>query len=242
MMGVTLPHWGNAWQDTLVPAYAWQAGGFSSLETWKQTARAKWADLAAVPSTRDVPFDLRVEEEVDCGLYVRKKISFAGSSAWRVLGYLLMPKGDGPFSGVVAIHDHGAFFYWGKEKVVQTEALERAGLKGFVQDSYEGQPFGDELARRGFAVIAIDGYFWGERQVVDAKSVIAGRVPETVEETKLCNRFLYEHQANAAMNLMQMGLTWHGVLLNDDLRSAQLLASLPEIDKNRVACCGLSVM
>jgi dienelactone hydrolase len=237
----SLPVWGNTWQDTLAPAYAWQSGRFSSLEDWKETAREKWADLAALPATRDVPFDLRIEEEIDCGDYVRKKINFAGASAWRVSGYLLIPKGVWPFPGVVAIHDHGAFFYWGKEKIVKTEALERVGLKGFVQDSYEGQPFGDELARRGFAVIVIDGYFWGERQVVDAKSVIDGRVPETVDETKLCNRFLYEHQATAAMNLMQMGLTWHGVLLNDDLRSAQLLASLPEVDSRRVACCGLSV-
>jgi dienelactone hydrolase len=237
MISETLPIWGNTWQDTLLPAYAWQMGAFSSLETWKHTARAKWADLAALPTTRD----LQVEEEIDCGSYVRKKISFVGASAWRVPGYVLMPKGEGPFPGVVAIHDHGAFFYWGKEKVVKTEALERAGLKNFVENSYEGQPFGDELARRGFAVIAIDGFFWGERQVVRAEAAIEGRVPETVEETKLCNRFLYEHQAMVALNVMQMGLTWHGVLLNDDLRSAQLLASLPQVDNNRVACCGLSV-
>lgn len=64
---------------------------------------------------------------------------------------------------------------------------------------------------------------------------------QTVEETRRCNQFLYDRQALTAMNLMQMGLTWHGVLLNDDIRSAQLLASLPEVDGERIACCGLSV-
>ena len=63
MISETLPIWGNTWQDTLLPAYAWQMGAFSSLETWKHTARAKWADLAALPTTRDLPFDLQVEEE-----------------------------------------------------------------------------------------------------------------------------------------------------------------------------------
>jgi len=237
----TLPPWGNAWQDTLTPAYAWDAARFASREQWQQTARDKLLDLAAVPDTEALPFDLQVEDETDCGRYVRRKVSFVGSAAWRVPGYLLLPKGPCPFPGVVAIHDHGAFFYWGKEKVVATAALQRPGLQAFVQNSYEGQPFGDELARRGFAVIAIDGFFWGERQVPGAEAEIGGHVPETVEETKQCNRFLYEQQAITAMNIMQMGLTWQGVLFNDDRRSAQLLASLPQVDSERVACCGLSV-
>lgn len=236
-----LPDWGNDWQETLRPSLGWQPGRFESLQDWRQAARAKVAELSAMPDTEDLPLDLQVEEEADCGSYVRRKVSFAGSAAWRVPAYLLMPKGPGPFPGVVAIHDHGAFFYWGKEKVIGTPALERPGLQSFVQDSYDGQPIGDELARRGFAVIAIDGFFWGERRVPGAEEQIGGRIPETVEETKTCNRFLYERQALTAMNLMQMGLTWQGVLLNDDRRSAQLLASLPEVDATRIACCGLSV-
>ncbi len=241
MIHDSLPSWGNIWQDTLEPELAWRQGRFAGLEDWQQQARSKILDLAAVPSTQDLPLDLQIESEVDCGSYLRKKISFAGSAAWRIPGYLLLPKGSGPFPGVVAIHDHGAFFYWGKEKVVTTDALSRPGLQQFVDTSYEGQPFGDELARRGFAVIAIDGYFWGERRAAGTEETIGGVIPETVEQTRQCNRFLYEQQALCAMNLMQMGLTWHGVLLNDDRRSAQLLASLPEVDGGRIACCGLSV-
>ena len=237
----TLPAWGAAWQDTLAPAYAWDPARFASREIWHQTACSKLLDLAAVPETAALPFDLQIEAETDCGDYLRQKVSFVGSAAWRVPGYLLLPKGPGPFPGVVAIHDHGAFFYWGKEKIVTTEALQRPGLREFVQTSYEGQPFGDELARRGFAVIAIDGHFWGERRLPGSQDTIGGGVPETVEQTRQCNRYLYEQQAMAAMNLMQMGLTWHGVLLNDDRRSAQLLASLPQVDGERIACCGLSV-
>lgn len=236
-----LPSFSDSWQDTLTPALAWQADRFDSIDAWRQQARAKILDLASVPETGDTPLDLRVESEVDCGTYVRQRISFAGTAAWRVPGYLLLPKGSGPFPGVVAIHDHGGFFYWGKEKVVATDALEREGLKDFVETSYDGQPFGDELARRGFAVLAIDGFFWGERQVPGAHDTIDGRTPETVAETNLCNRFLYEQQAMTALNLMEMGLTWQGVLLNDDMRSAALLASLPQVDSTRVACCGLSV-
>lgn len=236
-----LPEWSAAWQDSLIPALAWQPNRFASIDTWRQQAREKILDLAAVPKPGATPFDLQVEAEVDCGSYVRQTITFAGTAAWRVPGYLLLPKGTGPFPGVVAIHDHGAFLYWGKEKVIATQALGREGLKDFVGTSYDGQPFGDELARRGFAVLAIDGFCWGERRVPGAEEVIDGRTPKTVEETKLCNRYLCEQQAMAALNLMEMGLTWQGVLLNDDMRSAALLASLPEVDSERVACCGLSV-
>jgi hypothetical protein len=175
-----------------VKPLAWQQGRFSGLEDWQQQAQSKILDLAAVPSTQKVPLDWEIESAVDCGSYLRKKISFAGSAAWRIPGYLLIPKGAGPFPGVIAIHDHGAFFYWGKEKVGTTDALQRPGLQQFVDTSYEGQPFGDELARRGFAVIAIDGHFWGERRATGAEETIGGAIPDTVEETRQCNRFLYE--------------------------------------------------
>ena len=33
--------------------------------------------------------------------------------------YLLIPKGDGPFPAIIVLHDHGAHFTIGKEKVVR---------------------------------------------------------------------------------------------------------------------------
>lgn len=237
-----LPPWSDAWQDRLEPRLAWSGHRFASLQEWRDIARPKIEDLACAPPPDEVAFDLRVEGAViDRGTHTCHKVSFASTSAWRVPGYLLRPKGAGPFPAVVAIHDHGAFFYWGKEKVVETEALQRPGLRAFVDTGYGGQPFGDELARRGYVVLATDGFFWGERRHRVPDDVIGGGEPHTVDETRACNRYLYEQQALTAMNLMQMGLTWYGVLLHDDRRSAALLASLPEVDETRIACCGLSV-
>lgn len=171
-----LPRWSNAWQDRLRPALAWQPGRFSGLEEWRREARQRLEELASVPDTADVPLDVQVEEVVDRGTYVRRKVSFA-----------------------------------------------------------------DELARRGYAVLAADGFFWGERRVAGAEDRSGGRVPTTVEETRRGNQFLYEQQAMVSMNLMQLGLTWQGILINDDRRAAEVLASLPEVDGRRIACCGLSV-
>ena len=54
--------------------------------------------------------------------YEIRKISFAGSAHYRVPGLLLVPTaGKGPFPGIVALHDHGGYFYHGKEKLVEME-------------------------------------------------------------------------------------------------------------------------
>lgn len=237
-----LPPWGNAWQDRLEPSHAWSRARFDDLDNWRAQARARVEDHARLPPPDDAPFDLRPEADaVDRGSYTCSKVSFAANRVWRVPAYLLRPKGDGPFPAVVAIHDHGGFFYWGKEKVVETDELSRPGLRAHVDKGYGGRTFGDELARRGCVVLAADGFFWGERRHRIPDHVIGGGVPDSVEETLKCNQYLHHQQSLTAMNLMQMGLTWYGVLLHDDRRSAELLAALPEVDETRVACCGLSV-
>ena len=51
----------------------------------------------------------------------------------------------------------------------------------------------------------------------------------------------YDGQQAFASNLMQMGMNWAGVMTYDDLRSVEFLASLPQVDKERIGALGFSM-
>ena len=90
-----------------------------------------------------VPLDVKIEEEVDCGDYVRRFISYASEPGSRVPAYLLIPKtalGKRKIKlpAVLALHQtHAA----GQKVVV--------GLGDSPNDEY-----GVELVKRGFVVLA----------------------------------------------------------------------------------------
>ena len=75
-----------------------------------------------------------------------------------------------PPARVVALHDHSAFKYYGKEKLVAVED-EPPIMKEFKQGTYGGVFVGHELARRGFVVVVPDNFLWGSRK-------LPGSVPE----------------------------------------------------------------
>jgi len=51
----------------------------------------------------------------------------------------------------------------------------------------------------------------------------------------------YEAQQVLAANLYQIGLSWAGTIIWDDVRSAEFVAGLPEFDPDRIAAVGLSM-
>lgn len=93
-------------------------------------------------SEKRCPLDPQTTEEMDCGDYIRRLITYASEPGSRVPAYLLIPKralnGDGKFPAVLALHQtHAA----GQKVVV--------GLGESPNDEY-----GVALAKRGFVVLA----------------------------------------------------------------------------------------
>lgn len=158
------------------------------------------------------------------GRYEARRITFNVSAWSRVPAYLLVPEGPGPFPAVLLLHDHGAHFTIGKEKMVRpfgvsTEVQQDA--EEWTTRCYDGSFVGDSLAARGYVVLSVDALFWGERGCQEGPD--------------------YDVQQALASNLMQMGSSWPSVIHADDLRSAELLASLPMVDSKRIGCLGFSM-
>ncbi len=196
----------------------------AAFTAWQRQGRGKLIDclLQAPKPPTDTAYATIAEE--DRGTYTARKIVFSPSAEYRVPAYLLVPKGRGPFPAMLALHDHGAHFSIGKEKVVRPFGVDEAVSKDaqeWVSTCYGGRFIGDALAEKGYVVLAIDALFWGER----------GR-KEGVE---------YAAQQQLAANLLQLGMSWLGVIAWDDVRSAEFLACQPEVDPARIGAAGLSM-
>ncbi|MBM3212834.1 hydrolase, partial [Candidatus Poribacteria bacterium] len=168
-----------------------------------------------------VPFDPVVISEEDRGTYTARKVVFNITGHSRVLGLMLVPKGEGPFPGVLLLHDHGARFDIGKEKVIKPWDVpeeHKASAQEWVNTCYGGKWIGDELAKRGYVCFCTDALNWSDRGG-------AG----------------YDGQQALAGNLLNLGMSFAGLIVWEDLRAAEFLAFQPEVDKTRIAAMGLSM-
>ena len=215
---------------------------FSNLPAWQKTARARVLDqlFYSPPSVSPSPEVIRRTERDD---HIEEYLTFQTTPDIRVPAYVLVPKkASRPAPGLVVLHCHGGAYVWGKEKVVATEN-EHPVLAEFKQRLYEGTSIANELVRRGYVVITIDMFYWGERRMLLQEDPESYRNRErlTAEEVAAFNRRSSQNEQLVARSLMTAGITWPGVMLWDDLRTLDYLASRPEVDRQRLGCVGLSV-
>ena len=215
---------------------------FRSLATWQKTARARVLEqlFYAPPPVAPAPEIVRRTERDE---YIEEYLTFQTTPDVRVPAYVLVPKKrTGPAPGLVLLHCHGGYYVWGKEKVVGVEN-EHPQLTEFKQRLYEGTSIANELVRRGYVVITIDMFYWGERRMLLDEDPPAYRERErmTAEDISAFNRRSSQNEQLVARSLMTAGITWPGVMLWDDLRTLDYLASRPEVDRQRLGCVGLSV-
>jgi dienelactone hydrolase len=217
-------------------------GRFRNLDAWKREARATVRGLLRYDPPPCDP-KAAVLDRVDCGDFVRERITFNTTPDLRVPAFVLVPKGTRKRRpAIVALHDHGAFFPWGKEKIVATEN-EHPSLRQFKRAVYSGRSYASDLAARGYVVIAIDMFYWGERRMLRADDPPAWREPArmSAEDVSAFNQRSGAACPLVATALFEAGATWSGVMFMDDIRTVDYLASRPEVDPERIGCCGLSV-
>lgn len=130
----------------------------------KQKRDAKFARRFLPPSVVD--FNPKVLDSQKQDGYTSQKIELNLSGESRVLAYLLIPDGKGPFPAVLMLHDHGAEFRIGKEKLVHAwdiSAEKQRVAEQWVEKYYGGRYLGDELAKRGYVCLATDALNWSDR-------------------------------------------------------------------------------
>ena len=222
---------------------SWLRPEFKSLPGWKRKARGKLLELLHYSPARCDP-RAEVVERIDAGEYVREKVYFNTTPDIRVPAFVLVPKkAKLPAPAIVALHDHGGFYFWGKEKIVETEG-EHAVLTEFKKSYYGGKSIASELARQGYVVVVIDMFYWGERRMLldddpaDWRERLCDITPERIAEF---NRRAGQSEQLVGRTIYSAGFTWPGVMFWDDIRTVDYLLTRPEVDPKRIGCVGLSV-
>jgi dienelactone hydrolase len=216
---------------------------FRAVSAWKREARRKFLDLLLY-EPRPVDPEPKTLERVDAGDFWRERVTFRTTPEIRVPAFVLVPKNAKlPAPGIVALHDHGGFYLWGKEKLT-TLPDEHRVLTEFKGDYYGGRSIADELARQGYVVVVIDMFYWGERRMLldDDPPAWKERPPTiTPQEISAFNQRSGQNEQLLGRTLFLTGLTWAGVMFWDDVRTVDYLLTRPEVDPKRIGCVGLSV-
>lgn len=212
---------------------------------WTREARRLVLDLLHYAPP---PVDPRAEvlERVDMGDYVRERVLFSTTPDVRVPAYVLVPRGASPTRpapAIVALHDHGGFYLWGKEKLVAIDG-EHAVLGEFRARYYGGRSIAIDLARRGYVVVVTDMFYWGDRRMLlddDAEDWRARPASMTSARIDAFNARASQNEQLVGRTLYSAGLTWPGVMFWDDIRTVDYLRSRADVDAGRIGCVGLSV-
>jgi dienelactone hydrolase len=216
---------------------------FKALAEWQPNARARIFDHLFYAPPPVAP-QAQVVRRTDKGDYVEEYLTFQTTPDIRVPGYVLIPKKARlPVPGIVALHSHDGVYLWGKEKIVAIEQ-EHPWLTDYKRDAYGGKSITAELVRQGYVVVTIDALYWGERRMVLDEDPPAYRerpLSMTEKEIHAFNQRAQQNEQLLARSLFTAGITWPGVLLWDDIRTVDYLASRPEVDRNRIGCVGLSM-
>ena len=206
--------------------------------------------LAAGPLQvgRSVRPAMRVLESEQRDGYVCQLVEYNVSPQERVRSYLLVPDGAGRFRkapGLVLLHDHGARFDIGKEKLVRPLPSApdhiKASAQQWVESGFDGVYFADRLAAEGYVVIVPDALYWGSRSTETCQEWSRrkfGDAPGDPDELKTA---VYEGQRTVYDSLARQGVVWAEQTLREDAAAARLLRRLPFVKKRRIGCFGWSM-
>lgn len=211
-------------QQELSYPMAWGNSDIRQFDLWRSSARDVLRREMLLPPKPATAYNMKVIAEEKRKGYKARKILFNLDAYSRVEAYELVPDGKGPFPAVLLLHDHGGHFSIGKEKMIRPFAVADSVVRDadeWCERCYGKQYVGDFLASKGYVVLAVDAPFWGDRGVKGGMT--------------------WDWYKYIAGNFMMMGRNISAWMNFDDVYSADIFASLPEVDANRLSCMGFSM-
>ena len=237
--------WAATLGEGALPALSFRREEFDDVDRWRPLARGRALERLAPPQLT-APEDVEVVEtsELD-GLHVE-------SLRWRLPygeateAVLLKPAGaDRPLPGVLALHCHGGRKCWGWRKIAQIAEIAEP-VAAHQRQYYGGRAWANELARRGYVVLAHDAFAFASRrvQMADCPDTIRGEVIDPpyddAQAVAAYDEWAGQHENLMAKSLFSAGTTWPGVFFAEDRVALDILARRSDVDETRLGCAGLS--
>lgn len=211
----------------------------------KATQRKLLAMLSFKPGP-DKPKSVRIEQRWSKGGVDGKLVSWSLGYGPRTEAYLLKPSGaKGKLPAVIALHDHGGFKFYGKEKIADGPGRMPKILGPFRDQCYAGRAFANELAKQGYIVLVPDVFLWGSRKFDKQVLLSAGmdeRCPKVANSSQAVqyNRLCMPHEHVVEKYCSLLGTTLAGVVNYEDRVATAYLKSQKDVKPNCIGCVGLS--
>ncbi len=233
------------------PMLSFRNGAFTTVEMWREVAKAKTLELIAAPNavsatgttvTASYNYDGLAFEELQWQLpYGRPTKAILVKPA----------NAKGPLPGVLALHDHSGMKYFGALKNCKTSDDQHQLMAEHQKNYYSGRAWVNELAKRGYVVLIHDVFSFGSRRVLyqDVSGIDWGVCATTgkleaidgdVTSIDAYNEWSSNHEHILSKSLFCAGTTWPGVSLAEDMAALDVLSARTDVDANNLGCCGLS--
>ncbi len=182
-----------------------------------------------------------------------EEISWSVGYGPRTEAWALRPAGvTGRLPGVLALHDHGGYKFYGKEKIADGPSAPTQTIREFRELCYGGRAFANALARAGYVVLVHDVAPWGSRRFPLAAipefdrqigRLCARQLPaQTWQPPAIAtyNQSAIFHEHTLAKYCAVLGVSLPGLIAFEDRVAANYLASRPDVQRGQVGCVGLS--
>ena len=218
-----------------------------NIDKWRKAARAKMMELLAF-HPEPAPLLTEILSTTKRDGYTQYLVRYNVNSLQKTEAFLLIPDNlKKPAPAVIALHDHGGFYFYGKEKHSLTDDQPKV-LVEYIQNLYEGRTYADELAKRGFVVLSPDAMYFGSQKLDPGLLTDVKGYFKNIEDADESKRIrIYNKQVagphEVAMNktILTAGTTWMGMIAQGDRIAVDFLLSRPEVDPYRIGCIGLSL-
>ncbi len=216
-------------------------GRFASVDAFTASGRAAILDAYGYrPAVVDPSPE--VVDRYEGPDFVREKVVFSTTPHFRVPAYVHIPRNlTGRAPAIVDLHSHGGMFLFGKEKVIDF-GRNHPAMTTYHAENYAGRPTATELVKRGYVVITIDAFMFGERRVMMDPDLSRGweRSSYSLDDVTRLNQVCRTKESTLAKALTVLGMSWPGLVAWDDMRTVDYLLTRPEVDPSRVGCVGVS--
>jgi dienelactone hydrolase len=199
---------------------------------------------------REVTVERRWERDGVAG----EEVSWSVGYGPRTAAWILKPAGvQQPLPGLLALHDHGGFKFFGKEKIAIGPDAPHPAMQAYQTMYYGGRAFANALAREGFVVLVHDTFLWGSRRfpieiIPQSLRNIAATYPvseregpvDVPDEIAFYNAATELHESVVEKYCALLGTTLAGVVSYEDRIALNYLAGRPDVRPADLGCLGLS--